>query len=111
MKKKGRLSPLWEQIPSDTDFLITHGPPKGILDLSFSPDKNLEYCGDQELMNRIMQLNIKHHCFGHIHKSKGCLNAGSRTLMGLNTQFHNASCVIDGKFNQGLSSFGITIDL
>ena len=37
---------MWSKIPNDTDILITHGPPKGILDLT----KKLKNVGCRELL-------------------------------------------------------------
>jgi Icc-related predicted phosphoesterase len=61
----------WSKVPDDTDVLITHGPPFGILDLS--PD-NAERMGDPELRNRIRELPaLKLHVFGHIHGAFGAV--------------------------------------
>ncbi len=111
MKDRGKLSPYWEQIPQDTDILITHGPPKGILDLSYDKFGTLEYCGDQELLNAINKLYIKYHIFGHIHDSDRCLNAGTKTIKDLETLFINASSVTDGKiFISGITNNGYIIE-
>lgn len=111
MKDKGKLDPLWAKIPSDLDLLITHGPPKGILDLAYDRDGNLEYCGDKELYNHVERVNPKFHVFGHIHNNMDCYNSGTRTVKGLKTTFINASCVTDRRFNLGLTSKGVIIDL
>jgi Icc-related predicted phosphoesterase len=105
-KDRGKLGAYWESIPSDTDILITHGPPKGMLDLSFDKDGNLEFCGDKSLWNKVKEVKPKYHIFGHIHNMDGVVNAGRRTVHEFNTTFINASSVDDGKFGQGLSSFG-----
>ncbi|WP_436717361.1 metallophosphoesterase [Roseiconus lacunae] len=34
MEKRGKLDIAWQSIPDDIDILITHGPPKGVLDLT-----------------------------------------------------------------------------
>lgn len=52
----------WSMIPDDTDVLITHCPPKGIL------DDNL---GCPKLAERISELDLNMHLFGHIHQAKG----------------------------------------
>jgi len=111
MKKKGRLDPLWQQIPENTDILVTHGPPQGILDLSRDRDDKLEYCGDKELLNHVYRVRPKHHIFGHIHNFMDCFNKGTRTLHDLRTKFHNVSSVTDRKFEFGLTSKGIIIEL
>lgn len=69
----------WSFIPDETNILITHGPPYGILDVVYDaneevPDENV---GCVDLMNRINQLKeLKLHVFGHIHGSSGevCFN-------------------------------------
>lgn len=56
----------WDLIPEDTDILITHSPPYGILDQNIY----LENCGSASLAERLINLpNIQLHCFGHIHES------------------------------------------
>lgn len=56
----------WAQIPDKVDILVTHGPPKGILDRLF-----YQRLGDQDLMDRVMKIRPKIHAFGHIHYSYG----------------------------------------
>lgn len=53
-------------IPVDTDVLVTHQPPKDILDLS----GEIHY-GDSFLNQRIIQVRPRLHLFGHIHKAHG----------------------------------------
>lgn len=58
----------WDAIPDDTNILVTHGPPFGILD----EVADGEHVGCEELMKRIRELKqMKLHCFGHIHGSYG----------------------------------------
>lgn len=111
MRGRGKLDVLWQQIPNDTDILVTHGPPKGILDLSYNHQNILEYCGDKELLNHLYRVQPKHHIFGHIHEYKDCYNKGSRVIDSLPTQFHNVSCVTDRKFDLGCTSTGIKFEI
>ncbi len=53
-------------IPADTDVLITHSPPYGILDF----DDNIHY-GDEQLRSKVMELRPRLHLFGHIHARHG----------------------------------------
>lgn len=110
MKSRGRLSPYWEQIPSNTDILVVHGPPKGILDLSYNREDVLEFCGDKELYNHVLRVQPKYMIFGHIHNFKDCYNSGRRKMSGFRTEFLNVSCVVDRKFELGLVSKGQIID-
>lgn len=60
----------WKNIPVDTDVLITHGPPKGILDMTSRGGK----VGDRALLDALInnsELQPRVHCFGHVHKSYG----------------------------------------
>lgn len=57
----------WDLIPEDTDVLITHGPPMGILDLTTGG----ECVGCAELLVAVKRVKPKFHVFGHIHESYG----------------------------------------
>ena len=58
----------WDAIPDDTDILVTHGPPKGILDMTMAGDQ----VGCEDLLYRIWELkNLKLCQFGHIHEHAG----------------------------------------
>jgi len=107
MKDRSKLDDYWKQVPDDTDILVTHGPPKTILDLSLSRDRELEFCGDAALLRHITErIKPAYSIFGHIHNVENIVNAGTKTMAGLDTTFMNVSCVTDGKFNMGLSSHG-----
>ena len=62
------LAHYWSLIPDDTDVLITHGPPYGILDLPFGKQDS---AGCELLLERVLQVNPRVHIFGHIHGSYG----------------------------------------
>lgn len=84
-KAKQYAEACWDNIPDDTQILITHGPPYGILDKTKQinwkgktiPSKNVG-CRFLELrLRQLMQLKL--HIFGHIHPSRGQKKIG-RTL-------------------------------
>jgi predicted phosphodiesterase len=54
-------------IEPDTDIAITHGPPRGILDMS----NRGERAGCPHLFTAIARARPKIHCFGHIHEGWG----------------------------------------
>ncbi len=58
-------------IPEDTDVLITHTPPSGILDLDDSINGELIHYGSETLLEHIMNIHPKAHLFGHIHRQHG----------------------------------------
>lgn len=99
MKERHKLERLWrDAIPDNTDILVTHGPPKGILDKSENRDHQLECCGDKSLLNRILEVNPSYHLFGHIHNNGSIINAGIQKLSNYDTWFSNGSVVTDRKF-------------
>lgn len=60
----------WSQIPSDTDILITHGPPHSILDTAH----NGYSLGCKELLKTVTTIvQPKLHVFGHVHNGYGQL--------------------------------------
>ncbi|CAF4938570.1 unnamed protein product [Rotaria sp. Silwood1] len=78
----------WSSIPSDIDILMTHIPPKFILDLAFQPKKvaSTETCSicnntvhgsyghwdSKSLIKEIRQkIQPRIHCFGHLHDDNG----------------------------------------
>lgn len=68
-------------IPSDTDVLITHQPPLGILDDS----EGICY-GSRKLLERIGDTSVRVHLFGHVHTAYG-------TQRHKNRMFVNSSLV------------------
>lgn len=65
------LAERWAQIPQDTDVLITHGPPAGILDEIVSPKGTVIHPGCEDLAKRLETLSPRLHIFGHIHEGYG----------------------------------------
>jgi Icc-related predicted phosphoesterase len=110
-KNRNKLEQMWKNIiKEDVDIIIVHGPPKGMLDLSYNRVGSMEYCGDKSLLNRVIEVNPKFMMFGHIHNCSDIINAGTRTIPGLDTIFSNGSVVTDGKFGE-LSSNGNVFEI
>lgn len=63
------LKKVWERIPSDTDVLVTHGPPQGGLD--YVPRSQL-HVGCEDLAQAVERVRPAVHAFGHIHEGYGC---------------------------------------
>ena len=53
-------------IPNDVDIVMTHGPPKGLLD--WCPQGNV---GCPNLLQAVRRVKPLMHCFGHIHEGHG----------------------------------------
>lgn len=87
----------WSQIPNDTDVLITHCPPKGILDKTGSG----KHVGCADLLERVREVKPSVHVFGHIHESFGETKARG-------TRFVNASFKGRG---DGSTRHAVVIDL
>jgi Icc-related predicted phosphoesterase len=70
LMRGAELAEKWKLIPLDTDILITHGPPHGILDEV--PRKYwIENTGCEELRKKVEEIRPKAHIFGHIHCGYG----------------------------------------
>ncbi|MBS3954998.1 MAG: metallophosphatase domain-containing protein [Methylomicrobium sp.] len=63
------LAQMWSRIPDDTDVLITHTPPYGILDQIYSG----EAVGCEDLLHALERIQPKLHIFGHIHEGYGVM--------------------------------------
>jgi len=81
------LKKVWEKIPEFTDILITHGPPKDILDKCERDNR----VGCEELIKVINKIKPKYHIFGHIHEGYGIIKNNDTT-------FINAS-ICDYRYN------------
>lgn len=111
MKARDKINRTWEQISDDVDIFVVHGPPKGILDLSYDRNGKLEYCGCNALKKHILnRIKPKMCLFGHIHNCEDIINAGVLKLSDYETIFSNGSVVTDGKFGK-LSSNGNILEI
>ena len=64
-------SNVYSRIPDDTDILITHGPPFGILDKA----PGAEYhTGCKQLLEAVRRIKPMLHIFGHAHGGYGTFN-------------------------------------
>lgn len=104
MRERSELDSVWESIPSDIDILITHGPPKGFLDVTRDMDtREPVHVGSKSLRRHVLdRINPKIHAFGHIHDERSFTNYGTVTRN--ETMFINCSCCdLSGRLkNQGL---------
>jgi predicted phosphohydrolase len=66
------IKKVWDRIPPGTDILLTHCPPKGILD---------DNIGSEELLDRVVMVRPRIHCFGHAHGLSGKLNQHGITFI------------------------------
>ncbi len=59
---------IYAQIPKDTDILVTHGPPLGILDQAPGSEY---HAGCQQLLAAVRRIKPMLHIFGHAHGGYG----------------------------------------
>jgi len=71
-RQGSEIKKYWNKIPVDTDILITHGPPKGILDNGV---------GCEELLLHVNNIKPAIHCFGHVHGQNGIQTVNGTTFM------------------------------
>lgn len=62
-------------IPHDVDIIMTHGPPRGILDLC-----SQGHVGCPNLLQAIRRVKPRMHCFGHVHEGAGVEEIDWRTF-------------------------------
>lgn len=84
MKDDQDLVECFAYMPQDLDILISHGPPRGILD----KNRGGYSCGSQSLLNAILDNRPKHTVFGHIHEAYGHFNLDGQ-------KFYNVSQLDD----------------
>lgn len=75
----------WKLIPQNTQVLITHGPPFGILDHVRRLDGSEEQTGCPQLLDTILNRSLKAHIFGHIHEEFGALNQHGVDFLNVST--------------------------
>lgn len=92
-KARHKMHKAWSVIPDDTNILVTHGPPKGVLDITQNRDHTFEQCGCKSLLNKVLQVQPDYHIFGHLHDEPSIYNAGRLKLNRCHTTFINPSCV------------------
>jgi Icc-related predicted phosphoesterase len=111
MKDRSKLDRFWKSaIHESCDIIVTHGPPKGILDKSYDRQHNMESCGDKSLLNLVLEMQPAYVLFGHIHNNKDIINAGMLKLSAYDTWFSNGSVVTDGRFGK-LTSNGNILEI
>ncbi|KIW01208.1 hypothetical protein, variant [Verruconis gallopava] len=59
---------LWDQVPVDTDVLVTHTPPKGHCDRTVTKSGR---AGCEHLLRRLWRVRPPLHVCGHLHEGRG----------------------------------------
>ncbi|KAH7096092.1 Metallo-dependent phosphatase-like protein [Auriculariales sp. MPI-PUGE-AT-0066] len=75
------VSGQYSQVPSRTEILVTHGPPKGTLDVTLSD----VHAGCAQLATRVSELPaLRLHVFGHVHEAFGAALHEETGLLSVN---------------------------
>lgn len=92
MRERSELDEVWATIPDDIDILMTHGPPKGILDVTRDMEsENMIHVGSKSLRKHVEQrIKPLYHAFGHIHDEQSVQNFGQ--VQYNETLYMNCSC-------------------
>lgn len=100
-KRRDKLHEYWQDIPNDTDILLTHTPPQGVCDIT---QDGLQV-GCAALFKRVLQVQPRIHLFGHIHECAGWRAHRPETP---NTMYVNG-CIFDLRFQQKHN--GVVVEL
>ena len=103
-KQDKDLKPIYENIPEDTDILLSHGPPFGYGDKcpSFPYPEIEENVGSISLIEEIKKRNIKLVCFGHIHEGYGIYERQNTLLINgsyVNSQYSPTNAPLEVDYN------------
>lgn len=66
LPRGAELKAKWDLIPQGIDVLVTHGPPRGMLDQVPSGER----VGCSDLLNAVERVRPRLHVFGHIHTTQ-----------------------------------------
>lgn len=99
LPRGSELAEKWSMIPADTDVLVTHGPPYGILDQC--PNGKV---GCYDLFCAVAKVSPKVHVFGHIHEAYGHVSRQSGS-----PKFYNAS-VVNSSYKVANSPWIVEVD-
>lgn len=80
----GNIAQQMSEIPLDTDILITHRPPYGVLDF----EKNIHF-GCLDLLQSVQKIHPKYHLFGHVHASYGMEKSQHTTFVNASLMRNN----------------------
>lgn len=93
------LKRYWDMVPADTDVLITHSPPHGLMDMveevwwqDGKPVKGQSSQGSKTLRQAVRKLKPQAHIFGHIHEGYGSCKINK-------TQYVNGALCLRGELN------------
>ena len=90
LERGPEIAAKWALIPTDTQILVTHGPPQGVRDRNRRGD----ICGCRDLFDRVMRVKPRLHVFGHIHESAGRSDIDGITFVNASTQLGEGTGIV-----------------
>lgn len=90
LQRGPQLAEKWALIPGDTQILITHGPPEGVLDLTHRG----EAVGCADLLKRVREIKPRLHVFGHIHEAAGRIDQDGITFVNASTHMGRGTGIV-----------------
>ena len=102
LRSQQQATDVWSKVPADTDVLITHGPPKSILDVT----SRGQSVGDKALLDILSTRNVRPrvHCFGHVHESYGTLKRDGTLFCNSAVYNGHRPIVVDVPFDRNQSA-------
>ena len=109
MRKRSDLDQIWSTISTKTDLLLTHTPPRGVLDLTRSSEgRGLVQAGCTALRRHVeTRIRPAVHVFGHLHDERHITNHGTFTTGA--THYINAA-ICDRQCRPKHNGWLLTID-
>ncbi len=89
------LTKVFSLIPNNTDILVSHAPPYGILDKIHGKGESL---GSRALLKRVRKVKPKLHVYGHIHSARQEIDRIKKTIGKSSVIFANVS-LLDEDYN------------
>lgn len=77
IKKESDMKEKWDMMPNNTDIMIVHGPPYGVLDQCQDGSR----VGSKTLKDKIRNSNLKLVVCGHIHENYGVKYLKKNTII------------------------------
>lgn len=97
----------WGVIDNDVDIVVTHSPPRGIMDRIWNDTTaRQERVGSPGLFTAVANARPKMHCFGHIHSTWGAKKVVWNQRIGDCASFYDA---IDNERSETIETFSAII--
>lgn len=90
LRRGPALDEKWALIPAGIDVLVTHGPPAGYGDRTWSGER----VGCEDLLRHLDRVQPRLHLFGHIHEDRGEWQRGPTRVVNVTVSECEAPCTV-----------------